>query len=220
MRMTYLRGTVACVMLLTAAPTEAACLIPPFAASYEVEALGLDTGSSHDHVERIGDEFRIETTADAHVLFYRRNEIEKTSGKIVAGDFKPQVYSWKMSSGSGGQAKVKEGSLDTLTLGLQLRADLARKKLPPSLQVSDENSALHEAKIKLLPKPGKVSTKVGDFATQIVELSGLPLIRQLWFDAEGDHRLVRIVVHDSAVGKVNITLTSYEKKDGPCILEE
>ena len=199
---------------------DAACVVPPFTATYEVEALGLDTGSSHDDVRRDGANFAIETTADAHVLFYRRNEVEKTSGRVVGGNLEPRVYSWGTPSGSKGTAKVPEGVLDTLTLGVQLRADLARNKIPTKLRVADKTSSVHDAEVSTLPGTKKVKTKIGDFDTRVVALEGLPLIREFWFEEKGDHRLVRIVVHDSAVGEVNITLSAYDEKTGPCVIGE
>ena len=53
----------------------------------------------------------------------------------------------------------------------------------------------------------------------MVKLTGLPLIREMWFDSTNGHRLVRIMVHDAAVGKVGITITEYEELKSACIVE-
>jgi len=199
---------------------DAGCLVPGFTASYEVEAVGLDTGSSHDDARRDGADFSIETRTDAHVLFYRRNEVEKTSGLVVGGDFEPREYSWEDSSGSRGTAKVPKGALDTLTLAVQLRADLARNEMPSKLRVADAISSLRHAEVRVLPGTKKVSTKIGDFDTKVVALEGLPTLRELWFEEKGDHRLLRIVAHAPGVGGVSVTLSAYAEKNGPCLIED
>jgi hypothetical protein len=114
---------------------------------------------------------------------------------------------------------VKKGHLDTLTVGLQLRVDLSRGKLPKSVQVTDGNDDTRTAAVELLPGNKKLTTKIGDFETQVVKVTGLPLIRELWFDTADRHRLVRIVVHDTAVGKVEITISEYKELASACVIE-
>ena len=59
-----------------------------------------------------------------------------------------------------------------------------------------------------------------DFDTKVVVIEGLPTLRELWFEEKGDHRLVRGGAHKSGVGVVNITLSAYAEKTGPCVIGE
>ena len=207
------------ILTLTPVAANAECLIPPYKASFEVKAIGIDTGQSHETATRTGDRFELVTQADAHVLFYHRNELEKSDGVIKGTRIQPEVYSWKTVGGSAGKVDVKDGRLDTLTIGLQLRVDLAGKKLPKKVSVTDGNNDTREATVELLPGTKTLKTKIGDFEVQVVKLTGLPLIREMWFDTTNGHRLVRIMVHDAAVGKVGITITEYEELKSACIVE-
>ena len=219
--MTIFRFVFALTLIGTLAPevSQAECLVPPYQASFEVKAIGIDTGASHEKTTRTGDRFEMVTQADAHVLFYHRNEVEKSAGVIAGTRLEPEVYSWKTVDGSDGKVKVKKGHLDTLTVGLQLRVDLSRGKLPKSVQVTDGNDDTRTATVELLPGNKKLTTKIGDFETQVVKVTGLPLIRELWFDTAARHRLVRIVVHDTAVGKVEITISEYKELASACVIE-
>ena len=189
----------------------AECLIPPYKASFEVKAIGIDTGQSHETATRTGDRFELVTQADAHVLFYHRNEVEKSVGVIKGTRIEPQEYSWKIVGGGEGKVEVKQGRLDTLTIGLQLRVDLSKGNLPKTVSVTDGNDDTRSATVELLPNTRKLSTKIGDFEVHVVKLTGLPLIREMWFDAADGHRLVRIMVRDPAVGAVRITITEWKR---------
>jgi hypothetical protein len=219
--MIMLRFVFALALMVAVAPaaSQAACLVQPYQASFEVKAIGIDTGHSHEKTTRTGDRFEMVTQADAHVLFYHRNEVEKSSGVVDGMRLEPEVYSWKTVGGSSGKVNVKKGHLDTLTVGLQLRVDLSRGKLPKSVKVTDGTADARSATVELLPGKQKLTTKIGDFEVQVVKLTGLPLIRELWFDTADSHRLVRIVVHDTAVGKVEITISEYKDLASACVVE-
>ena len=219
MTLSRLIVTAALVFSFLPDSARAECLIPPYKATFEVKAIGIDTGHSHEKATRTGDRFELITQADAHVLFYHRNELEKSSGVIEGTQIQPEVYSWNTVGGTSGKVDVKKGRLDTLTVGLQLRVDLSRGKLPKTVSVTDGTGETRSAAVELLPGKKKLSTKIGDFEVQVVKLTGLPLIREMWFDATNGHRLVRIMVHDDAVGKVGITITAYEALKSACIVE-
>ena len=219
MTLSRLIVTAALVFSFLPDSARAECLIPPYKATFEVKAIGIDTGHSHEKATRTGDRFELVTQADAHVLFYHRNELEKSSGVIDGTQIQPEVYSWNTVGGTSGKVEVKKGRLDTLTVGLQLRVDLSRGKLPKTVMVTDGTGKTRTAAVELLPGTKKLSTKIGDFEVKVVKLTGLPLIREMWFDATNGHRLVRIMVHDDAVGKVGITITGYEALKSACIVE-
>jgi hypothetical protein len=211
--------SIALILALMPETSGAACLVAPYQSSFEVKAIGIDTGHSHEKATRSGERFSIVTQADVHVLFYHRNEVEKSGGIIRDGKIEPEVYSWKTVDGTSGVVKVKKGRLDTLTIGLQLRIDLARGKLPKTVEVTDGSNETRTVTVTLLPGKKKLATKIGNFEAQVVELTGLPLIRQLWFDSAAGHRLVRIIVHDDAVGKVAVTISEYKELTSTCIVE-
>ncbi len=211
--------SIALALALMPATSQATCLVAPYQASFEVKAIGIDTGHSHEKTTRSGERFAMVTKADAHVLFYHRNEVEKSAGIIRGNKIEPELYTWKTVDGNAGEVKVKKGRLDTLTVGLQLRVDLARGKLPKTVDVTDGSDDTRTATVTLLPGKKKLATKIGNFEAQVIELTGLPLIRQLWFDSAAAHRLVRIMVHDDAVGEVAITISEYKELTSACVVE-
>jgi len=200
--------------------TETDCILHPYEASFEVRAMGVNTGTSHEKVIRTDDRFTVTTKADAHVLFYHRNEFQKSEGTLLQGNIVPEIYSWTIVDGSQGSLKIPAGQLDTQTLGLRLRADLIRNRLPKTVDVIDPKGETQTASIERIAERKKLRTQLGEFEVEILKTKGLSLIQELWYDTANHHRLLRTIVHDPAVGRVEITILTYQELATACILSK